>query len=129
MLAALQGFQFLQRARPVLAEQTREAAVRQHLPPFLAARTIVGFVAGIADALDFLAAARARLAVAPMHGHPFAERGHLLRNFWRASAQRRSIHSARVSRVAACSRTISSVVSLRVWAMGDRRAACRISSE
>src|ERR1022692_207929 len=139
-LAALEGFQLLQRARPLLSQQPRESPVRQYLAARLAARTVVGFIAGITNAQHLLAASRAWLPIAPVHGHPVAERGHLLReflpgfgaqpgNFCRASARSRSSHSVRVSRVAACSRSISSAVSLRVCAMGDRRAACRISSE
>src|ERR1039457_4254140 len=80
-LAALEGFQLLQRARPVLAEQARETPVRQHLPARLAARTIVGFIAGITNALHLLAASRAWPPVAPMHRHPVAESGLLRRNF------------------------------------------------
>src|ERR1039458_8929421 len=80
-LAALEGFQLFQRARPVLAQQTREAAIRQHLAARLAARTIVGFIAGITNALHLLAASRAWSPVAPMHRHPVAESGHLLREF------------------------------------------------
>src|ERR1017187_4595660 len=80
-LAALEGFQLLQRARPVLAEQARETPVRQHLAARLAARTIVGLIAGVANAQHFFATSRTGLAVAPMHGHPIAESGHLLREF------------------------------------------------
>src|ERR1039457_732200 len=80
-LAALEGFQLLQRARPVLAEQARKAAIRQHLAARLAARTIVCFIAAVANALHLLAASRAWLPIAPVHGHPVAERGHLLREF------------------------------------------------
>src|ERR1035441_11067304 len=80
-LAALEGFQLFQRARPVLAEQARKAPVRQYFAACLAARTVVGFIAGITNAQHLLAASRAWLPIAPVHGHPVAERGHLLREF------------------------------------------------
>src|SRR5271165_47009 len=40
---------------------------------------VVGFVAGIANALDRFAATRARLLAFAVNGHFFAERSHLLR--------------------------------------------------
>src|ERR1035438_8388664 len=60
-------------------QQAREAAVGQHLSAGLAAGAVVRLVVGIADALDFLAAARARKAEAAMHGHLLAKSSHLLR--------------------------------------------------
>src|ERR1039457_6262981 len=67
-LAALEGFQLLQRARPLLSQQPRESPVRQYLAARLAARTVVGFIAGITNAQHLLAASRAWLPIAPVHG-------------------------------------------------------------
>src|ERR1035438_6508175 len=78
-LPLLECFQLLQGARPVLAEQPRERPVRQKPAAGLARRTIVGFVAGVTDALDPAAAPGAGLAVLSMGGHLRAERRHLFR--------------------------------------------------
>src|ERR1019366_8483108 len=78
-LPLLEGFQFLRSARPVLAEQPRERPVRQQPAAGLARRTIVGFVAGVTDALDPAAAAGTGMTVLSMGGHLRAERRHLFR--------------------------------------------------
>ena len=67
--AALQGFQLIEGARPVGAEEPGEAAVGQDLSAGLAAGAVVGFVVCVANALDLLAAARAGLAKAAVDGH------------------------------------------------------------
>src|SRR5271157_1836660 len=71
-------FQLLERARPVAFEKARERAVGEELPAGLAVRAVVGLVFGVHDALHRGAAHRARLAVSPMHCHPFAKRGDVL---------------------------------------------------
>jgi hypothetical protein len=73
--AALEGFEFVEGARPVGAEQAREAAVGEDLAAGLAAGAVVGFVVGVADALDFLAAARAGLVELAVDGEVGAEGG------------------------------------------------------
>src|ERR1700677_1201731 len=78
-LASLQRLQLIQRARPVLAQQPRQAAVGQHLAPCLAARAIVGFVVGVANPLHLFAAARARLVELSMDGELRPKRRHPLR--------------------------------------------------
>ena len=82
------------------AEQARKAAVGQHLAAGLAGGAVVGFVVGIADALDGRAAARAGLAEAAVDGHLGAERGDPSGNFFLASATRRSIQEVKRERVA-----------------------------
>ena len=51
-LTALERFEFFQGARPVGSKQAREAAVGEYLASGLARGTVVGFVVGVADALD-----------------------------------------------------------------------------
>jgi len=70
-----EGFEFFEGAWPVGSEQAREASVGEHLACGLAAGAVVGFVVGVADALDLLTAARAGVAVAAVRGHVFAECG------------------------------------------------------
>ena len=74
-------FQFFQGSRPVFAKEAAEAAVGEDFAAGLAAGAVVGFVVGVADALDFCAAAGAGLAVAAVDGHAFAEGGHFFGEF------------------------------------------------
>src|SRR5438067_73596 len=71
--------QFVDRLRPILFEQARQRAVGEQLTVGLAARTIVGLVVGVADALDGRAADGARFSKFSVHGHLIAERGDLRR--------------------------------------------------
>ena len=68
-------FEFIEGARPVFAKEAGEGAVGEEFACGLARGAIVGFVAGVADALDFGAAARAGLFVAAVYGHSLAEGG------------------------------------------------------
>src|SRR5438309_9515199 len=70
--------EFVERARPVLPEKAGESAVGKEFPARLAGWAIVGFVRSVTDALNFRATAGARLFVAPVNGHAFAERSHVL---------------------------------------------------
>src|SRR5688572_25147298 len=74
-----QLFQLLGRARPVVLEQPRERTIGEQPALVLATRAVVGLVLRVDDLLHGRAAARAGLAVAAVHCHPLAERGHLLR--------------------------------------------------
>src|SRR5690348_8577392 len=78
LLATLEGFQLVESAGPVGAEEAGEAAVGQELAAGLAAGAVVGLVVGVTDALDFFAAARARLAITAVNRHAFSEGGDLL---------------------------------------------------
>src|SRR5439155_24717289 len=60
--------------RPALPGRWRERAVGEEPAARLAPRAAVLLVLGVDDALHRGAARRARLAVAPVDGHPFAER-------------------------------------------------------
>src|SRR5262245_32576785 len=71
--------QRLERARPVLLEEARQGPIGEQLSAGLAGRAVVRLVLGVDDPLDGRPAHRARLAVAPVHGHVVAERRHLLR--------------------------------------------------
>src|SRR5579872_118619 len=66
---ALEGFQLVQSARPVRAEQARKAAVSQHFSSGLALGAVVGLVVCVANALHFFAATRAWLTELSMDGH------------------------------------------------------------
>ena len=61
-----------------MLQEARERAVGEHPAAGLAARTVVRFVGGVADALDRRAAVRAGLGVAPVHRHAVAKGGDLL---------------------------------------------------
>ncbi len=74
-LATFEGFEFVEGARPVGAEETGEAAVGEELAAGLAGGAVIGLVVGVSDALDLFAAARARLPVAAVDGHVLAEGG------------------------------------------------------
>ena len=74
--AALEGFEFVERARPIGAEQPREAAVGKELAAGLAGRTVVGFVIGVSNTLNGRAATRTRLAKAAVNGHFGTECSH-----------------------------------------------------
>src|SRR5438270_6149332 len=76
ILAALQGFEFFEGAGPVGAQQAREAAIREDFSGGLAAGTVVGFVVGVANALDSFSTSEAGLAVAAMDLHIWAKGGH-----------------------------------------------------
>ena len=73
-LAALEGFHPVKGAREVRAQQPGETSVSQDLSAGLAASTVVGFVVGVANALDGITAARAGLAEAAMYRHLRAKR-------------------------------------------------------
>ena len=72
------ALELLERARPVLAQQPRQRAVGEQPSAGLARRAVVRLVRGVDDALHRRAAVGTRLAVAAVHRHPGAERGHLL---------------------------------------------------
>src|SRR6266702_3090059 len=55
----LEGFELVEGAGPVGPQQARQAAVGQNLAAGLALGAVVGFVVGVANALDLLAAAGA----------------------------------------------------------------------
>jgi len=66
-------FQLFEGTRPIFAQQAGECAVGEQAAGGLAARAVVGFIRGLADALYLGAAHRARLAVAAVYRHAFAE--------------------------------------------------------
>src|SRR5262249_9027686 len=74
-------FEFVERARPVFAQQAAQRAVGQEFAAGLAACAVVGFVRGVTDALDFGAAARARFAITSVDGHVGTKRRDLLGKF------------------------------------------------
>src|SRR5437868_2512032 len=63
---------------PVVLEQARQRAVGQQLAASLAARTIVGFILGVTDALNGCATYRAGLAIASMNRHACVKGGDFL---------------------------------------------------
>jgi hypothetical protein len=76
---ALEGFEFVEGAGPVGAEEAGETTVGEDFAAGLAMGAVVGLVVGVADALDGLAAAGAGLAIAAMNGHFRTEGGDFLR--------------------------------------------------
>jgi hypothetical protein len=70
--------EFVERARPIFAEEAGECAVGEEFASGLARGAIVGFVAGITDALDFGATAWAGKFVSAMDCHAFAKGGYFL---------------------------------------------------
>ena len=71
--AFFEGFEFVEGAGPVGTEETGEAAVGKDFSVGLAAGAVVGFVVGVADALDGRAAGGAGLVEAAVDGHVGAE--------------------------------------------------------
>jgi hypothetical protein len=57
-------------------QQARKTPIGQHLAPSLATRAVVGFIVGVANALNRIAASRTRLAISAMHRHVLAESRH-----------------------------------------------------
>ena len=79
---SFEGFQLLQCPRPVRAEQARETSVSKNFSARLTASAVVGFVIGITNALDLLAASRTGLVEAAMHGHLGTKSSDLLGEFF-----------------------------------------------
>src|SRR5205823_9343570 len=70
-------FQFFNRARPVIFQQTGKRPVGQQLSVGLAAWTVVSLVLGVHDALDERAADGAGLTVPAVNSHALTEGRHL----------------------------------------------------
>ena len=68
------AFEFFRGARPVGAKEARKRAVGEKLAGGLAIRTIVGFVRGVAYALNPGITSGAGLLVATVNRHAFAKR-------------------------------------------------------
>src|SRR5215468_7770017 len=79
MLAALEGFELVEAAGPVGAQEAGQGAIGEEFSAGLAARAVVGFVVGVTNALNLIATPWAGLAIATMDGHAFAECSDLLR--------------------------------------------------
>ncbi len=73
--------EFVEGAGPVFAEEAGEGAVGEEFSAGLARGAIVGFVGGVANALDRGVAARAGLFVPAVNGHAFAESGDFFGEF------------------------------------------------
>ncbi len=127
---APQILQFIERARPVGAQEPGKAAIGEHPASGLAPRAVVRFVVRITDTENFRAAPGARFSVPSVNGHAFAKRSDLLREPLArlgATAARATVRACRESRRRAG--PIPPPVNLRVKARGESRAAWRISSE
>src|SRR5438105_1584079 len=77
--ARLARFELLDRSWPVLFEQPSQGSIGEQSAAGLACRTVVRLVLGVHDALNGRATHRARLPIASVNGHVFAERSDLLR--------------------------------------------------
>jgi hypothetical protein len=71
----LEGFEFIEGAGPVGFQEAGQAAIGENFSSGLATGAIVGFVVGVANALDFLSAGWAGLSVAAVNGHFLSKRG------------------------------------------------------
>jgi hypothetical protein len=74
-------FEFVEGARPVLAEDAGKGAIGEEFAVGLASGAVVGFVGGVTDALDFGVAARTGKFVAAVDGHAVAEGGNFFGEF------------------------------------------------
>src|SRR2546423_5935606 len=74
-----QFLKFLGRLWPVLLEQQRKRTIGEQLSPCLAIGTIIRFVVGVSDTLDFGTANRTRTAKFAVHSHFRPERGDVFR--------------------------------------------------
>src|SRR6266516_4830678 len=72
------GLPLFERSGPIGLEQSRERSIGEHTAAGLACRAVVGFVVGVANALEGGSADWAGLLVAAMDRHPVFERAHLL---------------------------------------------------
>src|SRR5688572_12035227 len=72
------SFERFERAGPIFTEETRERPIGQQASAGLAVGAVVGFVCGVDDPLDGVAADRAWLSIAAMNGHSFTEGSDLL---------------------------------------------------
>ena len=72
---ALESFEFIERARPVGFQEAGEAAIGENFSSGLAAGAVVGFVVGVANALDFFSTGHAGLSIAAVNGHLFSKCG------------------------------------------------------
>ena len=79
---ALERLELIESAGPVGAKQAGEAAVGEELAAGLARGAVVGFVVGVADALDGRATTRAGLAEAGVYRHLRAKGCDVLREFF-----------------------------------------------
>ena len=132
LTAALSGA--AARAPPACAASRRAAAATATDRPAgghrSGTRAVVGFVRRVHDALHRRAAHGAGLAVAAVHRHALAKRRDLLgKPVAGLVAQPRDPVDQRRARRPRTAAAISSSLSRCVSLNGDRRAACRISSE
>src|ERR1700675_2445892 len=65
--------ELVDRARPILLQQSRQGAVREQLPVGLAARAIIRLIVGVPNALYGRTTDRAWLTELAVHSHLFAE--------------------------------------------------------
>ena len=80
-LAAFQGFKLFEGAGPIGPQQARKAAIGEDFAAGLAGGAVVGFVVGVANALDGAAATRAGLAEAAVDRHFGAKGGDVFGEF------------------------------------------------
>src|SRR5712664_1604940 len=73
-LAAHEGLEFLERARPVRSQEPGQTAIGKNFSASLASSTIIRFVVGVANPLNLFSTSGARLAIASVNGHVLAKR-------------------------------------------------------
>src|SRR5690242_3804471 len=79
LLTSFKGLKFIQGARPVRPQQSRQASISQDFAAGLASRAIVGFVIRVANALYLFATPRARFSITAVSRHALTKCSNLLR--------------------------------------------------
>src|SRR5258708_34726877 len=73
-VAAHEGIEFLERARPVRSQEPGQTAIGKNFSASLASSTIIRFVVGVANPLNLFSTSGAGLAIASVNGHVLAKR-------------------------------------------------------
>src|SRR5258707_8389614 len=73
-LAAHEGLELLERARPVRSQEPGQTAIGKNFSASLASSTIIRFVVGVANPLNLFSTSGAGLAIASVNGHVLAKR-------------------------------------------------------
>src|SRR5229473_1146392 len=73
-LAAHEGLELLERARPVRSQEPGQTAIGKNFSASLASSTIIRFVVGVANPLNLFSTSGAGLAIASVNGHILAKR-------------------------------------------------------
>src|SRR5260370_40682461 len=76
-LAAHEGLELLERARPVRPQEPRQTAIGKNFSSRLASSTVVRFVVRVANPLNLFSTSWAGLAIPSVNPHVLAKRGYV----------------------------------------------------